>query len=609
MSNQIYDQYNRRLQLKRGGDVYPSREDAFSVITSQTISLANGEPILISYSDTSAPNGVATVLVVKANDRVYFIDQQEIIDRLGSGVTTATTVTAQLKTLSGTTADTSGSTSIVGAKKYTDNKVTETINGLDADKSGTSASGHVTVRVKEEDGKITLVSVSDDDIASKDLLEELSGKTVTAVDMTGGTASIAANTADGTKKITINTDGSQVKATNYSKASAAAAIVGTDSINSALGKLEWKADNNDTRLGTGVTTSNTATDQLKVLSGTTADTSGSTSIVGAKKYTDAKVTNALDDLDADKSSSTTHISVSVKQVNGLITEVGLTENDIASKSALDDAIGTTADTSGTTSIVGAKKYTDVKVANALDGLDSDKSSSTTHVGVSVKQVDGLITEVGLTENDIASKSALDELSGKSITQADDSNTIDFTVSNANDGTKKLTASVKRSAKVVTASNNKTITNMISEESDGVFAGISYNELTNSLLISNGSGQTYTSITLNSGQMLDFIEYSMTGETWNLTAKTGDASATWASGGTTANVPAENFIVVYHNQNISTSYKYTLVPVANLLTEYTYPNQTQTVYGTDGNVEFKVTRNESGQSEIRADIKIIDCGEY
>lgn len=68
-------------------------------------------------------------------------------------------------------------------------------------------------------------------------VDELSGKTVTGIDMTGGTAAIAAGD-NGTKKITINTDGSQILATGYEKGTDKSAIAATDSINAALAKLE-----------------------------------------------------------------------------------------------------------------------------------------------------------------------------------------------------------------------------------------------------------------------------------------------------------------------------------------------------------------------------------
>jgi hypothetical protein len=87
------------------------------------------------------------------------------------------------------------------------------------------------------------INAASGDVKSK--LDELSGKTealsaktVTGIDMTGGTASLA-NNSDVTKKITINADGSTLSAsTNYASAATASAVAAGDSIDTALGKLE-----------------------------------------------------------------------------------------------------------------------------------------------------------------------------------------------------------------------------------------------------------------------------------------------------------------------------------------------------------------------------------
>ena len=118
------------------------------------------------------------------------------------------------------------------------------VSTLDATVGSTTVADnkHVAVQVAEVDGKLTAVTVTETDIANKTDLDILSAKTVTAVEMTGGTAAIADNSTDGTKKITINADGASVKATGYSKGSDASGIEATDSINTALSKLENQVD-------------------------------------------------------------------------------------------------------------------------------------------------------------------------------------------------------------------------------------------------------------------------------------------------------------------------------------------------------------------------------
>lgn len=171
---------------------------------------------------------------------------------------------------------------VSGIKDAIDTK----INKLNADLSGNST--HVTVGVAEADGKITAVTVDETDIASQSLLDTLSGKTVTAVEMTGGTVAIAANSTDGTKKITINTDGSQVLMTGYAKGSDSGAVATSDSINVAIGKLENQ-------------------------------------IAGKVDALDATVSGKTAD---DK------VKVQVVQENGVLTAVNVTGTDIASDSAL-----------------------------------------------------------------------------------------------------------------------------------------------------------------------------------------------------------------------------------------------------------------------------------
>lgn len=116
--------------------------------------------LTVTEDDIASAQGLADEITARGNA------DTELSNRLGTGVTTANTATAQLAALVGTTADTKDSSSIVGAKKYTDDKVATIVEGLDADLSGNST--HVTVGVKEENGVITAVTVSESNIANAD---------------------------------------------------------------------------------------------------------------------------------------------------------------------------------------------------------------------------------------------------------------------------------------------------------------------------------------------------------------------------------------------------------------------------------------------------------
>ena len=129
--------------------------------------------LTVTEDDIASAQGLADEITARGNA------DTELSNRLGTGVTTANTATAQLTALSGTSADASGVTSVNGAKAYakdyTDEKVAAVVDGLDADVSGNST--HVTVGVEEVNGKITAVTVSESNIANAgDLTAEIAAR-------------------------------------------------------------------------------------------------------------------------------------------------------------------------------------------------------------------------------------------------------------------------------------------------------------------------------------------------------------------------------------------------------------------------------------------------
>ena len=133
-----------------------------------------------------------------------------------------------------------------GVQDAIDNAVGTAISGLDATVTSTSGT-FVDVTVDEKDGKITAVTVTEDNIAAADKLTDLSGKAVTFVAMSGGTVSTA-TTTDGTVGVSINTDGSQIDLTGYAgntrqkpgifSGSQLTTVAATDSVNGAFDKIE-----------------------------------------------------------------------------------------------------------------------------------------------------------------------------------------------------------------------------------------------------------------------------------------------------------------------------------------------------------------------------------
>ena len=163
---------------------------------------------------------------------------------------------------------------------------------------------------------------------------------------------------------------------------------------------------------------------------------------------------------------------------------------------------------------------------------------------------------------------IDEISGKSVTKFDETESVKFTVEEAEDGTKKAKADVK-------LSNGEG--NILLQNTDGLYTQVDYNPLTNAIII---NGQTKQ---LNSGSIIDSIEYIATGTS------------------------AETLVITYHTTGSQEELKVS-VPLADLIEEYVFDQEEKTPQS-EQNVKFKVTRNVDGNSRIEADVEYIDCGDY
>ena len=168
----------------------------------------------LKSAEYSGQSLVLTYILADGSESAVSIDMHDLIEQteFASGVTWDATASK----VRGVVDSTSETFLTVGADGF---KLAGVQAAIDA------ASGDVKSKLDELSGKT----------------EALSAKTVTGIDMTGGTAAITANT-DGTKKITIDTDGSKILATGYAKGTDASAIAATDSINAALAKLENQVD-------------------------------------------------------------------------------------------------------------------------------------------------------------------------------------------------------------------------------------------------------------------------------------------------------------------------------------------------------------------------------
>ena len=301
----------------------------------------------------------------------------ELSNKLGTGVTTAEgkTVTAQLQALSGTTSDGTDATSVIGAKKYTDDKIENLIlipvggngkvitrisqaNGvvrasattLSADNvsaseitddgtkvavtgnnvkaqieslatsiksvSTTAAAAHTKVTAKPS-GHVT-VEVSND--GSHDVVTIAENDIASATDL--GTETTARQNQDNTIEaaVGLNADGNHVQTSgNYTNG--ATTVVGE------IAALDTQLKAVSDTLGTGVSTAEgkTVTEQLKALSGETSDGSTATSVNGAKAYAKKYADDLVNSLDATitSSSETTEHAITIVQTDGKLVSITL----------------------------------------------------------------------------------------------------------------------------------------------------------------------------------------------------------------------------------------------------------------------------------------------
>ena len=119
--------------------VTPSKSDVDGSVTYQ-----------ISESDIASANALTAETTARESA------DTALSDRLGTGVTSELTATAQLQALSGTSESNSGDTSVNGAKKYTVGKIAE-INATKVSTSGTSTTE--AIKLIQTNGKIDSITL------------------------------------------------------------------------------------------------------------------------------------------------------------------------------------------------------------------------------------------------------------------------------------------------------------------------------------------------------------------------------------------------------------------------------------------------------------------
>ena len=392
----------KNIKFLRNGKLYASHDAAIAALQGFTGKTAfeDGIAALARYSGTSETDvktlvgfcylsgatKAMTIFDVEAASADVDALRTEINNKLGEGITSANTATAQLDALRGSTADTSASTSVAGAKAYAKDYTDEKISGLDY--SGVTADDNKAVyNVTQADGTVAAhaknisafkldgyAEGSDAKVADTDTLGEALGKLqgqINAMDLSvvsgDGEVIVSVSEADGKVSATKSAI-KDVKLTGYVKdTSKTGGLEATDDIEDALSKIE----NNIA----AISAANTLSAADKSVNVVTADT-GTT--VGVNIRSGEKV--LMLDTDATSGGVYTDIDL-VKITDGLPETVKERYQLLASD---DSQIGTNIDIPKDSHIVSINYITGGTHAQNLEYvyIDASGETQTTYVDMS-----------------------------------------------------------------------------------------------------------------------------------------------------------------------------------------------------------------------------------
>ena len=137
--------------------------------------------------------------------------------------------------------------------------------------AGTATTGHIQVTVGEADGKLTGITVTETNVADKDKLEELSGKTFTVATSSNASITTAVTAAtDGTKSVDLITDASKIKMSGFTAAeSGFTTIAQSSSVTEAFKAVETIFIDNEEVVASALNDLNDKINELT--SGTSSD--------------------------------------------------------------------------------------------------------------------------------------------------------------------------------------------------------------------------------------------------------------------------------------------------------------------------------------------------
>ena len=513
-NNNIYS-----LQLLRNGAVYATKGEALTALNNatgeggslQNVVKKDGVAVLARYiheegsvkqirtlvgyyaeasamTEAGGASSYMTIIDVEGSSA----DIEELKQKIGTGVTTANTVTKQLQDLSGTTADTSATTSVTGAKKYADEKIAQAVDALDY--TDTAATGSYVSAVNEANGVISVTRVALPNVTDTPLAK----KFVTEVDQTNGEISVSRGEITSTDKTITLTDGNDGgidfavnidNATIVKDASTGVLSVASTALTQYIGDEDTihisaaDAQNNKT-ISSPLTISATTPTEANVkeqynLVGASGLTIGATikiykdsallsvALLHADTVSDPQVlptydkaTDTWTDIAATAQTAENQaLCYAYENVSGdtivAAVPVGsfINEQEFASGITWDSTEGKVRGVVDSTSekdsnnnsflTVGANGFKVDGIKNEIDAkiaaLDATGGTTTIdankHVAVQVVEENGLITAVNVNESNIADADDLADLSAKTVTEiASSNNSISATSTAATDGT-------------------------------------------------------------------------------------------------------------------------------------------------------------------------------
>ena len=217
--------------------------DSYGVKIGKSIDIPKDSHIVSITYNESTQKLVYTYIDVEGKNKTTEIDLSQLIleTEFASGVTFSNGVAHGVVDSTSEKGSSKNSFLTVGADGFKvdgiKGEIDTKINALNATVGSTDVEGgkHVAVQVVEDAGKLTALTVTETDIASKSLLDGLSGKTVTEVASSNNSIEATlSDAADKTKHLDIITDASKIKMSGFTKADAFTKITESSSVTDAL---------------------------------------------------------------------------------------------------------------------------------------------------------------------------------------------------------------------------------------------------------------------------------------------------------------------------------------------------------------------------------------